>query len=147
MSLSVLLKPQQAIDKDHSLLYELFWIGIMSISGENVEWWNQNTPVGALGGSTRPPNATCSLDCATLLNSFVWTDITAKFSLDLSLYPSQKQKWKLRSLGGLNLFQSFLFFQRILFPLREKRKEKRSMTLSMGFLKNILQRKCLFSTK
>lgn len=38
MSLSVLLKPQQAIDKDHSLPYELFWTGIMSISGENV--WN-----------------------------------------------------------------------------------------------------------
>lgn len=38
MSLSVFLKPQQAIDKDHSLPYELFWVGITSISGENV--WN-----------------------------------------------------------------------------------------------------------
>lgn len=100
-----------------------------------MEWWNQNIPVGALGGSTSPPSPTRSLDCATLLNSFVWTDITAEFSLDLWLYPSQKQKWKLRSLGGLNLFQSFLFFQRIFFPLWEKRKEKRSMTLIMGFFK------------
>lgn len=81
------------------------------------------------------------------MNAFVWTDITAEFSLDLLLHPSQKEKWKLRSLGGLNLFQSFIFFQRILFPLREKRKKKRSVTLIMGFFKNILQRKCLFSSK
>lgn len=38
MSLSALLKLQQIIDKDHSLLYELFRIGITSICEENV--WN-----------------------------------------------------------------------------------------------------------
>lgn len=102
---------------------------------------------GALGGSSRPPN--CHLQ-SWLCNSpefIIWPDITAKLSLDLLLYPLQKQKWKLRSLGGLNLFQPFLFFQRIYFPLREKRKEKRSVTLTMGFFENILQRNYLFSSK
>lgn len=112
-----------------------------------MEWWNQNIPVAAPGGSTRPPNSICDCDCEALLSSVLWTDITAKCSLDLWLHSSQKQKWKLRSLGGFNLFQSLLFFQRIFFPLWEKRKEKRSMTLITGFLKNIWQRKCLFSSK
>lgn len=64
-----------------------------------------------------------------LLNPFVWTDITAEVSLDLLLYPSLKQKWKLRSPGGLNLFQLFLFFPKNIFspPGKEEGKKKRDI--------------------
>lgn len=143
MCSSIFFRPLQATDKDHCLLYELCWINISSIHRGKSEhpccgfWWKYRT-------------AECCM--------WFWTWSSAEFSsldwhhsqcsLDLWLYPSQKLKWKLWSLGGLNLFQSFLFFQRIFVPLWEKRKEKWSMTLITGFFFfNIWQRKCLFSSK
>lgn len=120
----VFFKPLQAINKDHSLLYDPCWISITSIYREKG-LWNRNISVVVPGGSITLPNSAWDCEHRALLNSVLWTDITAKCSQDLWLHPSQKQKWKLWSLGGLNPFQSFLFLPKeYFFPCGKRGRKK-----------------------
>lgn len=145
--LSIFFEPLQAINKDHFIQYDLCWISITSIYREK-EQWNQNISAVVLGGSMTLPNSAWDCEHRALFNSVLWTDITAKCSQDLWLYPSQKQKWKLWSLGGLNPFQSFLFLPKEYFSPVGKEGGKKEHDTNYGiFFLSIWQRKCLCWSK